>query len=177
MDNMAGRWAATIKACSTTSSRGITMKPWIKKTLFGVLGASVLFGGLSACSGHRHGMGMTDADSASRQAKMMDYAGKKLDLNDGQKQKLAVLADKLREQRTALIGKTTDPRAEMQSLVAGATLDKTKAQALVEEKTGALRSKSPEVIAAAADFFDNLNPAQQQQVRELMTSRRRGWGG
>jgi periplasmic protein CpxP/Spy len=151
------------------------MKHWIRKTLFGVLGASVLFGGLSACSGHRHGMG--DADSAARQSKMMDYAGIKLDLNDGQKQKLAVLADKLREQRTALIGKTTDSRAEVQSLVAGATLDKARAQALIEEKTGALRSKSPEVIAAAADFFDNLNPAQQQQVRELMTARRHGRGG
>ena len=153
------------------------MKFWIKKTLLGVLGATVLLGGLSACSGHRHGMGMTDADSAEFRTKMIERAGKKLDLNDGQKQKLGVLADKLREQRTALMGKTTDPRAEVQSLVAGATLDKAKAQALVEEKTGALRSKSPEVIAAAADFFDNLNPAQQQQVRDMMTSRRRGWGG
>ena len=153
------------------------MKFWIKKTLFGVLGATVLLGGLSACSGHRHGMAMTDADSAEFRTKMIERAGKKLDLNDGQKQKLGVLADKLREQRTALVGKTTDPRAGIQSLVAGATLDKAKAQALVEEKTGALRSKSPEVIAAAADFFDNLNPAQQQQVRDMMTSRHRGWGG
>ena len=153
------------------------MKFWIKKTLLGVLGATVLLGGLSACSGHRHGMGMTDADSAEFRTKMIERAGKKLDLNDGQKQKLGVLADKLREQRTALMGKTTDPRAEVQSLVAGATLDKAKAQALVEEKTSALRSKSPEVIAAAADFFDNLNSAQQQQVRDMMTSRRRGWGG
>ena len=32
-----------------------------------------------------------------------------------------------------------------------------------------------EVIAAAADFFDNLTPAQQQQVRDFMT-RRHGWG-
>ena len=156
------------------------MKPWIKKTLFSVLGASVLFGGLSACSGHRHGMGtgmgMGGSDSAEFRTKILERAGKKLDLNDAQKQKLGVLADKLREQRTALVGKTTDPRAEIQSLVAGATLDKAKAQALVEEKTGALRSKSPEVIAAAADFFDNLNPAQQQQVRDLMTRGRR-WGG
>ena len=152
------------------------MKSWIKKTLFGVFGATVLFGGLSACSGHRPGMAMSDADSATRQMKMMDYAGKKLDLNDVQKQKLGVLASKLREQKTALMGTGADPRTQVQSLVAGATLDKAKAQALIEEKTGALRSKSPEVIAAAADFFDNLNPAQQQQVRELMTRGRR-WGG
>ena len=147
----------------------------MKRTRFGLLGASLLAGGLSACSGLRHGMQMSEADSTAFRAKMMELASKKLDLNDAQKERLGVLADKLREQRTALIGKTTDPRAEVQALVVGATLDKAKAQALIEEKTSALRCKRPEVIAAAADFFDNLNPAQQQQVRDLMT-RRRGWG-
>ena len=60
--------------------------------------------------------------------------------------------------------------------VLGATLDKAKAKALVEEKTGALRSQSPEVIAAAADFFENHNPTQQQQQVRDLTARRRGWG-
>ncbi len=151
------------------------MKHWIKRTLATALGATLVIGSLSACSSHSHG-NMSEADMATKQAKMVDYAGKKLDLNDVQKQRLSVLGDKLREQRTALMGKTTDPRAEFQSLVAGTTLDKAKAQAMVDEKTSALRSKSPEVIAAAADFYDSLNPAQQQQVRELM-QRRRGWRG
>ena len=151
------------------------MKHWIKRTLATALGATLVIGSLSACSGHRDGT-MTEADMAAKQIKMVDYAGKKLDLNDAQKQRLSVLGDKLREQRTALMGKTTDPRAELQSLVAGTTLDKAKAQAMVDEKTGALRSKSPEVITAAADFYDSLNPTQPQQVRDLM-QRRRGWRG
>ena len=46
----------------------------------------------------------------------------------------------------------------------------------VDAKTGVLRSKSPEVIAAAADFYDSLRPEQQQQVREFMNKRRGGWG-
>ena len=151
------------------------MKLWIKRTLATALGATLVIGSLSACSGHRHGGKMSEADMSEKQTKMVDYAGKKLDLNDAQKQRLSVLGDKLREQRTALMGKT-EVRTDLQSIVAGATLDKAKAQAMVEEKTGALRSKSPEVIAAAADFYDSLNPAQQQQVRDLM-QRRRGWGG
>ena len=118
---------------------------------------------------------MSEADLVARQSKIVDYASKKLDLNEMQKQRLSVLGDKLREQRTALMGQG-DMRADMQSLVAGTTLDKAKAQALVEAKTAAVRGKSPEVITAAADFYDSLNPAQQQQVRELM-QRRRGHGG
>ena len=55
-------------------------------------------------------------------------------------------------------------------------MDRAKAQALVDDKTSAIKTKSPELIAAAADFYDSLNPAQQQQVRDLM-SRKRGWKG
>lgn len=151
------------------------MKHWIKRTLATALGATLVVCSLGACTSTRHGA-MSDADMSAKQSKLVEYAGKKLDLNDTQKQRLIVLADKLREQRTALMGKNTDPRAEFQSLVAGPTLDKAKAQAMVDEKTRTLQTKSPDVIAAAADFYDGLNPAQQQQVRDFM-QRRRGWRG
>ena len=149
------------------------MKTWIKRTLV-AMGAVVMVGGLSACASGRHGEHMSEGDSAARQAKMVDYAGKKLDLNDAQKQRLSVLGDKLREQRASLMGASKDPRADIQALVAGDKMDRTKAQALIEEKTSAIKTKSPELIAAAADFYDSLNPAQQQQVRDLM-NRKRGW--
>ena len=105
---------------------------------------------------------------------MIDRVSSKLELNEDQKQRLGVLADKLKEQRTALVGKTTDPRAEVQALVAGDKFDKARAQTIVAEKTAALSAKSPEVIAAAADFYDSLNTTQQQKVREFM-QRRHGW--
>ena len=151
------------------------MKSWIKRTLV-TMGAVLVVGGLSACAGGRHGGHMSEGDSAARQAKMVDYAGKKLDLNDAQKQRLNVLGDKLREQRASLMGAGKDPRADLQALVAGDKMDRSKAQALVDEKTGAVKAKSPELIAAAADFFDSLNPTQQQQIRDLM-NRKRGWKG
>ena len=153
------------------------MRPWIKRTLYGVFGASILIGGLSAC-GHHHGGGwqMSEADSAKMRERMIERASSKLDLDATQKQKLGVLADKLKEQRMALVGASTDPRAELQALVAGPKFERERAQGLVEAKTGALRSKSPEVIAAAGDFFDSLKPEQQQKVRELL-SKRHGWRG
>ena len=155
------------------------MKTWIKRTMV-AMGAVLVVGGLSACAGGRHGghigEGRGEGDSAARQAKMVDYAGKKLDLNDTQKQRLNVLGDKLREQRASLMGASKDPRADVQALVAGDKLDRTKAQALVDDKMSAIKTKSPELIAAAADFYDSLNPAQQQQVRDLM-NRKRGWRG
>jgi protein CpxP len=158
------------------------MKTWLKRTLIGVFGASVLFGGLAACS-HRmhHGYGwhaMSDEDAAKMKARMIDKVSSRLDLDDAQKVKLGVLADKLRAQRNALVGSTTDPRAELQSLVAGANFDRAKAKSLVEAKTAAVATQSPELIAAIADFYDSLRPEQQAKVRELMAKRgHHGWRG
>ena len=155
------------------------MKRWIKRTLIGVFGATILVGGLSACGhGHHHhggGWQASDADAAKMRERVLERAGRELKLDDAQKLRLATLADKLKEQRSALMGTGLDPRAEAQALVAGAKFDRERAQAFVESKTTALRGKSPEVIAAAADFYDSLNPTQQQQVRDFM-SRGRGWG-
>lgn len=157
------------------------MKTWLKRTLYGVFGASLLAGGLAAC-GHRmdghHGKHMDAQQSEQWRGKMIERVTSRLELNADQKQRLTVLASKLQEQRVALVGKTSDPRAEFQALVAGDKFDKAKAQAFITEKTAALNGKSPEVLAAAADFYDNLNPAQQQKVREFMQGGRgwRRWG-
>lgn len=153
------------------------MRPWLKRTLIGAFGASILIGGLSACS-HHHGASwqMSEADSAKMRERMLERVGKELTLDDAQKQRLVVLADKLKEQRAALVGNTTNPRAELQALVAGPKFERERAQGLVTAKTDVLRSKSPEVIAAAADFFDSLKPEQQQKVREFL-NRRHGWHG
>jgi periplasmic protein CpxP/Spy len=132
------------------------MKPWIKRTLYGLFGATLVIGGLSAC-GHRHeghGMNMSAEDHAKFRDKMVDRMASKLDLTADQKARAATLADKLHEQRMALVGTTTNPRAEVQALVAGAKFDKARAQALITEKTAALNAKSPEVVAAMADFFE-----------------------
>ena len=152
------------------------MKPWIKRTLIGLFGASILVGGLTACGHRQHSFGgnMSAEETSQFRGKMVDRVSGKLDLNVDQKQRLTVLADKLHEQRVSLMGQSKDPRAEMKALVSGDKFDKARAQALVTEKTAALQSKSPEVITALADFYDSLNPAQQQKVRDFM-ERRGGW--
>ena len=151
------------------------MKPWIKRTLTGLFGATIVVGGLTACSsGHDHRGPMTAEKISEVRGKVVDRVSSKLDLNDGQKQKLNVLADKMEAQRTAFVGKAADPRAEMQAIVSGDKFDRARAQSLLEEKTRAVQANSPEVITALADFYDSLNAEQQQKVRDLM-QRHKGW--
>lgn len=152
------------------------MKTWIQRSLAGVFGAALIVGSLGACS-HRHEGARWNAspeEAAAMRSKMVERVSGKLDLNGAQKAKLEVLAAKLQEQRSALVGSTQNPRADLQALVAGTQFDRARAQALVAEKTAALNSKSPEVVAALGDFYDSLNPTQQQKVRDFM-QRRGGW--
>ncbi|MBE7417222.1 MAG: Spy/CpxP family protein refolding chaperone [Ideonella sp.] len=155
------------------------MKRWLRRTLIGVFGASVLFGGMAACS-HRvhHGdwSSMSEEDGARMKARMIERVAGRLDLDEAQKAKLGALADQLRASRQALRG-STDPRSELQSLVAGNTFDRAKAKALIDAKTSTIQSRSPELISALGDFYDSLKPEQQQKVREFMARGRHGWRG
>jgi len=158
------------------------MRRWIKRTLFGAIGAGVLFGGLYACSHHRdrhawqHG---GDTESAARfQTRAVDWVGRELKLDDTQKAALATLAEQLRQQREQLRGPGTDPRAQVTALFAGPRFDREQAKALVDTKTQAVASASPALIEAIGSFYDGLRPEQQARVRELMNRRgHHGWRG
>jgi periplasmic protein CpxP/Spy len=151
------------------------MKPWIKRTLFSFAGIAMAAGAVGGCA-HRNGW--DKVDSAEFRTKVVERVGSRLELDGAQKQKLTVLAEKLQAQRTTLrgAGGAGEPRSQFRALFAGSKLDQAGANKLVDEKTAAVRTASPELIAAAADFFDNLNPAQQQKVREFMDRGGRRWG-
>jgi Spy/CpxP family protein refolding chaperone len=148
-----------------------------RRILLTVLGVTLVAGGLSACGhnrDHAWGANMTQEQFAQQRDKMVDRASGKLALNAEQKKLLAAVGDKMFEQRKAMIGQTTDPRAELKSLIVGPKFDTAKAQTLITDKTTVMQAKSPETLAALAAFYDSLNPTQQQKVRDLMDGRR-GW--
>ncbi|MGL6111949.1 MAG: Spy/CpxP family protein refolding chaperone [Rubrivivax sp.] len=154
------------------------MKTWIKRTLIGLFGATILVGGLAACSHRHHGWGgaqVSAEDAAKWRERLLERAGKELQLDDAQRQRLGVVFDKMRDQRNAFVGSTTNPRADLGALVSGERFDQARALALVDEKTNAMRSASPQTITALADFYDNLKPEQQQKLRDFMN--KRGHGG
>ncbi len=147
------------------------MKRWIRRTLIGLLGAGALFGGLAAwASNHyRHGWhAMSEADATAMQARMVERIAGRLDLDAAQKTRLNTLAEALREQHQALRGGSTDPRADLQGLIAGNTFDRSKAQQLLADKLSAVQAKSPAVLTALGDFYDGLRPEQQAKVREFL---------
>lgn len=153
------------------------MRPWIKRSLFGLFGATVALGGLTAC-GHRYAHERFADMNAEEQAQFRQRAvgrvADRLDLNAEQRQRLDALVAKVQQQRAVIRG-ATDPRAEARAWIAGEKFDRAKAQALVSEKVAAVNAGSPEVIAAFGDFYDSLSPAQQAKVRDFLDRRHHGW--
>lgn len=155
------------------------MKTWIKRTLIGLFGAGLLAGGCVAFA-HRHAhhafaWGPVSAEDAARmKARMVERVGHRLDLDEAQKAKLGLVADRLREQREALVAGSADPRADLRALIAGPAFDRDKASALVTAKTQAVQTASPALLTALADFYDSLKPEQQAQVRRFLERGRHG---
>ncbi|MBI5255653.1 MAG: Spy/CpxP family protein refolding chaperone [Burkholderiales bacterium] len=154
------------------------MRTWIRRSLIGLIGATVLVGGLAACSHQRHGAWPTnEAEAAKLRERIIDKASRELQLDEAQKAKLGALADAVKAQRAALVAGGTHPRDELKSLVAGPQFDRAKAQTLIDAKTTAVREKSPALVTALGDFYDSLRPEQQQKLRDFMARGRHGRHG
>lgn len=150
------------------------MKTWIKRTLIGIVGGAVLLGGLAACGQRHEGWHrsqISQEDAAKWRERLLERAGKELQLDAGQKLKLGAAFDQLRQHRNTVVASLADPRAEMRALVGGERLDRARAQAWVDEKTQVLRGDSPRTIGALADFYDSLRPDQQAKLRAWLDRR------
>lgn len=153
------------------------MKKWTQRSLIALASATVLLGGLTAY-GHRgeHSRSWGSEESATHmRGKMIDRISGKLDLSAEQKAKLIALADQMSASRKAVRG-DTDPRSDMQALIASNQFDRVKAQQMLDQKLQAAKDNGPQMLNAFGDFYDSLNPEQQKQVRERLQKRRHGWG-
>jgi periplasmic protein CpxP/Spy len=103
---------------------------------------------------------------AERQARMADRVSDALVLDAAQKTKLTALLKTWHEARQA--ERPAESGKSMQALIAGDKFDQAAAKAMIEKRSEALRTRSPEVIKTAAAFFDSLRPEQQQKVRRFL---------
>ena len=152
------------------------MKTWIKRSLIGLTAVTIVLTGLTACGSRGdHARGWSDDRITEMRGKTIEKISDKLELNTDQKAKLGVLADEMIASRKAFMGNSADPRAEMKALVAGEKFDRSKAQAMLEQKTQVMQGNGPKMLSAFGDFYDSLTPAQQQQVRAKMDRRGHSW--
>ena len=103
-----------------------------------------------------------------RQEKMIERISNRLELSDTQTQALETFAAELAETRQLMRGDGDGLRGEFGNLLEGQTFDQGQALELITERTSAIQANAPELVAAAAVFFDGLSEEQKSQVKKFM---------
>lgn len=113
-------------------------------------------------------------DSDRFQDRMIERISKRLELNDTQAMALNGLADELKETRDLMKGDGGNIRTEMTSLVSSDTFDQGKALSMINDRAAALQNNAPELVAAAAVFFDGLDSSQKEKISEFAAKMHKG---
>lgn len=93
---------------------------------------------------------------------------KKLDLNNDQKIYLDVLKNEVLSVRQTMKDKRETGFTEFRELLKDERINRERANGLMDNHFQTFQSHSPALIAAAADFWDSLNPEQQEKARAKM---------
>ena len=164
---------------SNTTERTFIMRPWIRRTLIGVFGASPPLQRLRRRHLPATGWSpLSEADAMRLKERMVDKVAKKLDLDETQKaeQSSPPTADRVQEQRKALAGPNGEARAEGIGAVAGPRFRPRQGAGPARAEDAGRGRQRPQLVAALGDFWDSLKPEQQAKLREFM-DRRHGWRG
>jgi len=102
-----------------------------------------------------------DGDHHNR---MIERIGSKLELDDNQNAALETFAAEMLETRQLMKGDGGDLRAQMTELVTASTFDQGKALTMINERAAAFQANAPELVAAAAVFFDGLSAEQKDTI-------------
>ena len=103
-----------------------------------------------------------------RGERMIERVAERLELDDNQRAALDTLAAQMRETRELVRGDHGSLRESAQALLGAPTLDQGAALALIEQRTAAVQSQAPELVAAAAVFLDGLTPGQKADIEQFL---------
>lgn len=137
----------------------------LKKIIIGTAAFATVAVGVSAYASR------SDQD---RQERMIERISHKLELDDSQTAALTALALEASETRNIMRGQEMDTRSEITALISADTFDQGKALSMITDRTTALQTRAPELVAAAALFFDGLSAEQKAEIQEFVS--RKGHG-
>lgn len=104
----------------------------------------------------------------TRQEKMVERISSKLELDDVQTQALENFSAELAETRQLMRGEGDGLKSEISNLIDAPAFDQGQALTLINDRAAAVQANAPELVAAAAVFFDGLSEEQKSQVKKFM---------
>lgn len=115
-------------------------------------------------------------DNAGHRGRIIERITEKLELDDNQNAALNTLADEMHETRQLMKGEGDTLKTQMSELLGAETFDQGKALAMINGRAAALQANAPELVAAAAVFFDGLSAEQKIQIQTFAEKRHGKFG-
>lgn len=94
----------------------------------------------------------------------------KLELNDSQTAKLNTVKDELLALRNRMHSEHEATHAEILSMLEQPQLERQKVLNLIGNKTQLIQQEAPTLVNSFADFYDSLDEAQHQKLREHVSN-------
>ena len=117
----------------------------------------------------RHGdWGMTPQEKADF---VTERVTKKLELDATQQQNFSDLANLVAGIVAETRANKSEQFEEISAMIQAPSFDQARALELVQQKTGMINEKAPQVIASLGIFLDSLNGEQKQQLEEFVKRR------
>ncbi|MFK7891878.1 MAG: Spy/CpxP family protein refolding chaperone [Granulosicoccus sp.] len=100
--------------------------------------------------------------------RMVERLTERLELNEQQVSALDTLRVEITETRELVRGNSGDDRQTLVDLVTAESFDQGRALEMITQRTSAMQTQAPELVAAAAGFLDGLDAEQKQELNEIM---------
>ncbi|HEY0722240.1 MAG TPA: Spy/CpxP family protein refolding chaperone [Gammaproteobacteria bacterium] len=142
------------------------MKHAMKVTL-AVLGLAASVALIGACSAHYRGA----EAQAGHIERLSERLADDLALNEVQRSHLDTLRTTLQSVTREMHDARDSSRATLLDLLQQPTIDRSRALALVQERTQEVAERAPTVVVAFADFYDSLDVKQQAELRARIEKR------
>lgn len=137
-----------------------------KRTIILITSGVLLIGGVVAGSRIMH-----YSSAEERGEWMVEKVSKELELNTTQKAKLVEVKSEFLDVRKTMRNEHEQTRADVLAMLNQPTLDREKANTIVNQKIATINAHSLEIVDAIGDFYDSLDDSQRAELSEFIENK------
>ena len=130
-----------------------------KRTIIYMTGIALLTTSIIACN---------RGTAEERGERMVQKVTEKLELTETQQARLSEVKNEFLEMRKTMRSNREQTQTDIQAMLKQPTLDRNKANSIVNQHIETIHSRSPAIIDAIGNFYDSLDDAQRAELREFI---------
>ena len=130
-----------------------------KRTIIYMTGIALLTTSIVACN---------RGTPAERGERMVEKVTEELELTATQQDRLSEVKNEFLDMRKTMQSNREQTKTDIQALLKQPTLDRNKANSIVNQHIETIHSRSPAIIDAIGNFYDSLDDTQRAELREFI---------